>query len=495
MMTGRRLRIVFALLAAAILPVGAGPIATEAAVVPTIAAIAAGQSHSCALTSGGGVKCWGDNYGGQLGNGTTTSSLTPVSVTGLRSGVTAVAAGSFHTCALTSSGGVKCWGLNEVGELGDGTTTQSSVPVEVFGLTSGLVAIAAGGAHTCALTSAGGVKCWGYNITGQLGDGSLSDSRTAVDVLGLARGVTAIAASPYHTCALTSGGQVKCWGANRGGQLGNGTNADSAVPVDVSGLTSGVSAIAANYAHTCALTFGGGVKCWGYNSYGKLGNGSTTGSSIPVDVSGLASGVTAIAAGAHHTCAVTTGAAVKCWGYNGYGQLGTGTRATSFTPVDVSGLERGFVAIAANGLYTCALAAGGGVKCWGSNRYGQLGNGTRTNSNVPVDVDFSTHQAIVLNASEPPRTITSGTTVTFSAGVDPLAPVGARVIVRFEIYRQDNGVWRLAARRDVAAGENGLATLRWTFVSTGSRYVRAKALANAIYAASGWSLRLHYSVR
>jgi alpha-tubulin suppressor-like RCC1 family protein len=294
-----------------------------------IAAIAGGAAHTCALTTAGGAKCWGDNTAGQLGNGTTSEfpTVLPEDVTGLTAGVAAVSAGGAHTCALTAGGGVKCWGYNALGQLGNGTAATALVPIDVTGLSTGIAAISLGAEHTCARTASSAAKCWGSNGSGQLGIGTTTDALTAVDVVGLTAGVAAIAAGHQHTCALTTGGGVKCWGANAVGQLGNGTTTPALTAVDVTGLTAGVAAIAAGFSHTCALTTGGGVKCWGHNAFGQLGDGATANALVPIDVTGLTAGVISIAVGGDNTCALTVGGGVKCWGDNYFGQIGNGLSA------------------------------------------------------------------------------------------------------------------------------------------------------------------------
>ena len=356
--------------------VGAG------AIPKNVSVIEPAGGFTCALFLDGMVKCVGNNFNGQLGDGTTTSRTTPAAVSGLASGVKVMYAGTGHACAITSAGGVKCWGWNLYGQLGDGTTTDRTTPVDVAGLTSGVTSIAPGGLFTCALTSSGGVKCWGNNDNGELGDGTTTSRATPVDVIGLTSGVTAISAGYYSVCALTTAGGIKCWGLNMEGLLGDGSQTDRNTPVDVIGLTSGMAAISTGENHTCALTSAGGVKCWG--NYNTDGMAHLT----PVDVSGLTSGVAAVSSGNLYTCALTSSGGVKCWGDNGEGQLGDGTITNRNTPVDVIGLTSGVTAISAGCTHTCAITSAGGVKCWGDNSVGQLGDGTSTDRLTPVDAHF-----------------------------------------------------------------------------------------------------------
>ncbi len=367
----------------------------EPALAADVNSVDVGLLHTCALTTTGDVRCWGTNRYGQLGEGTTTDRTTPVDVLGLDDDVSDIAAGGQHTCALTTGGALKCWGWNRYGQLGNGATTglaPNPAPVDVVGLESGVAALVAGGVHSCALTAAGGVKCWGWNQFGQLGNGQVCGfvCPAPVDVPGLTNGVTAIAAGTVHTCAVTTDAGVKCWGENGSGQLGDGTTTDSTIPVDVVALGANVAALSAGGSHTCVLTTAGGVQCWGDNGSGQLGDGRACGTActIPVDVVELGTDVAALSAGENHTCVLTTDGSVQCWGDNGSGQLGDGQACgvTCTVPVEVSGLGSGVAAIAAGGDQTCAMTGAGDIKCWGANGSGQLGDGTTVNGATPVNV-------------------------------------------------------------------------------------------------------------
>jgi alpha-tubulin suppressor-like RCC1 family protein len=394
-----------------------------------VTAISAGWQHTCVLLSSGAVKCWGDNQFGQLGLGDRSSrgddpsgtpSTLPAVDLGAGATATAIAAGTYHTCALLASGAVKCWGLNEEGQLGLGDRNNRGDDAGEMGdnlsavnLGSGVtvIAIAAGGYHTCALLSSGAVKCWGRNNEGQLGLGNMSNRGDGAGEMGdnlseLGLGtdvtVTAVVAGGTHTCALLSSGAVKCWGRNNEGQLGLGNTSnrgdgagemgDNLLAVNLgTGFTA--TGISSGQRHTCALLSSGAVKCWGENSAGKLGlddtsnrgdgAGEMSDSLAAVD---LGSGVTAsaVVAGGTHTCALLSSGAVKCWGLGEHGQLGlgdgsyrgddSGEMGGNLPAVDLgSGVTA--TAVVAGGTHTCALLSSGAAKCWGNGSWGQLGLG------------------------------------------------------------------------------------------------------------------------
>jgi len=338
----------------------------------TVAGVSAGGFHSCARLDDGTARCWGLNEDGQLGNGSTTSSLVPTQVAGL-SGVQTIAAAGYHTCALLQTGAVRCWGYNENGQLGNGTKTSSSFPVAVTGVTNAIALSTGSALHSCAVLTDHSVRCWGYNASGQLGNGTTTSSSAPVAVVGLTDAV-AVATGWLHTCALRSTGEVLCWGKNTSGQIGDGTTFDRLMPVST-GVTGAVS-IAAAEDHTCAVLGNGTARCWGKNTHGELGDGTDTPSSSPRTVTGLTDAV-AIGVGGHSSCALLGAGGVRCWGWNEAGQLANGTIANASTPVavlDVTGatqLTSGFG-------HMCVRLPDASARCWGFNDNGQVGNHTRS---------------------------------------------------------------------------------------------------------------------
>ncbi len=315
--------------------------------------------------------------------------------------VTQVSAGTDHTCGILE-GAAYCWGDNTNGELGLGSTTDATVPTAVVatGVLSGKTVTeisagmddANGGQHTCAVAD-GGVYCWGLNIHGELGNGTNAQSTTPVQA-GSITGVTDVATGYMHSCALT-GGKVYCWGDNSRGQLGDGSTTQRTSPVLVQGVlaTKTVTAIAAGAAHTCAIA-GGAAYCWGSNVSGQLGVGSNTNSSVPVAVltTGVLSGLTvsAVSAGQAHTCVIAGGKAY-CWGYNNNGQLGNGNTTTQTSAVAVTAPWTAGATLTSlsAGMYSSCVVATGKAYCWGDNGNGQLGNGNTTDQRTPVAVTAS----------------------------------------------------------------------------------------------------------
>ncbi len=362
--------------------------------------LAAGDDHACAVSADGELHCWGHGWSGQLGDGRTIFSPSPGPVTG--GGQEAVSAGGSITCAV-ASGGVHCWGADQYGQLGDGAAGPGGSPVVTAGPglpgnLTGAMEVAVGGFHVCARMADGGVKCWGSNETGQLGDGSGKANSSAPVNVTLDGTASAVVAGKYHACAIVSGG-VRCWGRNTDGQLGNGdgTMTFSNTPLQVQGLLGPVIALAAGDFHTCALVQGASMRvyCWGLNTDGQLGidpavSPKLLSPSLPA-MDGANEDPVAIAAGARHSCAVDDLGNLQCWGWNGFGQLGDGTRVSRHqrkVVVGVNGASKllDVVAVDAGHGHTCARRSSGAMYCWGSNAYAQLGNGDTKSSLHPVVV-------------------------------------------------------------------------------------------------------------
>jgi len=351
-----------------------------------------GISHACVVRSGGVGYCWGLNNFGQLGDGTTASRNAPVEVQGDLDFVS-LAPGVYHTCGLIETGEGYCWGVGSFGRLGSGDETQSPTPVAVAGEHT-FASISAGQDHGCAVEVASrDAYCWGRNQDGQRGDGTTSTSMTPVAVAGSSLlGFDVVTAGRQHTCAIGTDANAYCWGLNNQGQLGDGTTASRYVPTLVSEdlafrqLAANDDNVDVRLDHTCGVTDSDEVYCWGRNNWGQLGRGTTGGQSAePEPVFGGLEFVS-VSGGADHTCGVTTAGEAYCWGRNLFGQLGNGSAGSdqdTNTPSLVVG-EHHFAHVGAGQSFSCGITVGGNVYCWGRNDFGQLGDGTSTNRSEPV---------------------------------------------------------------------------------------------------------------
>ena len=375
---------------------------------------------TCGVTLDSRAYCWGDNSDGQFGNGTYTSSNTPVAVSqgAMPAGATIkqISAGLFYTCAIASDNKAYCWGYNSSGQLGNGTNTSSNVPVAVSqgAMPAGatIKQISAGASTACAIASNNKAYCWGNNGSGQLGNGSTTASNTPVAVSqgAMPAGATVRQIAGGSTsCAIASNDKAYCWGGNTYGQLGNGTSTSSNVPVAVSqGALPGGTSIrqidTTNYSSTCALASDSKAYCWGYNAYGQLGNGTTTNSNTPVAVSqgAMPGGVTIrqVDTSGYTTCAIGSDNRVYCWGEARVGKLGNGSTSNSSVPVAVSQgtmlasntVQR--IAVGAQD-HICAIVTNSKGYCWGSNSSGQFGNGVTTSSSTPTGIRSVTDSGAV----------------------------------------------------------------------------------------------------
>jgi len=360
--------------------------------VLNVSQIDAGDYHTCAITTDGKVKCWGGNADYQLGNGTTTKSSLPVDVMGLPGRAVSIDAGGGHTCALLDTGELYCWGRNYSGQLGDDTNQRRPSPVRA-GALENVVQFSAGGEHTCAITNVGAAYCWGENYNGQIGTGLQGTDRwKPFAITGLSSGVRMIAAGAQNSCVVMTNGTAKCWGIG----LANASldSYDKAAPSDVrlanNTILTSVKKIDIGWSHVCAVLTSGSVKCWGNTSEYPIGN-ATFGQYSPAlyaaDVIGLPEAVDDIDAGYSHSCAKTVSGKMLCWGSNRTGQLGrTISGSATAAPGYVDGLDGAVVAISAGRDQTCATLDSGKMQCWGANAEGQLGDGSFTQRSRPVNV-------------------------------------------------------------------------------------------------------------
>ncbi|MCL4186012.1 MAG: hypothetical protein KJZ85_00290 [Rhodobacteraceae bacterium] len=389
-----------AALAVAVLTLLPGPAAADiASALPEAAVldIALGREHSCALTPSRRVFCWGYGLYGQIGDGANTNRSLPTEVTALGAGVLAIAAGGHTTCAINAGGRLFCWGRGNRGQIGDGDSVDRWTPTAVEGLGDDIQAVAVGGEHVCALNRLRRVYCWGRGDNGQLGDASLADRSLPVLVQGLAAGTRAIATGGYHSCALDADGEAFCWGWNARGQLGDGSTDDRTSRVAVQGLGANLRQLDLGVDFSCAVTAAGRMSCWGGGGQGQIGNGDTANQPTPVRVRRLGTGIHGISAGGGydyggHACALDAAGRAFCWGRNDEGQVGDRSQTDRSLRRRVSRFGEDMRLIAAGGFHSCAVNGLGRAYCWGYNTRGQLGDGTNTTRAAPAPVSGNLHR-------------------------------------------------------------------------------------------------------
>ena len=394
--------------------------------------VAAGDAHTCAIADDGDVWCWGDNSFGQLGNSSYPNgdSGVPVRTSGFGAGRTAVqiAAGANHTCVLTNDGTVWCWGSNGNVELGAATGTQLD-PVQVS-LGAGITAsrLFAGGNTTCALTSDTFLTCWGRNNKGQIGNGTTQASSgvspTAVTGVPSTFTVSDVEVGDQHVCAVVAGGAaVRCWGYDNKGQLG--TVSDGNTDKSTATLTDSVGgtarSVSAGTQFTCVTLTDNSASCFGNNANGQLGRGSLTPSTASAPgTTSVVGAINKVVTGANHACALMTAGTVQCWGSSSVGQVGNGTSgANVLAPSAVSGLTGTVLDLAVGANHACAVTATGAVQCWGSNNLGQLGVNDQVDRSAAVTVSSLTVASTTTSSSSSSSSTSSSSTSSSSTSVVP----------------------------------------------------------------------------
>lgn len=350
--------------------------------------LAAGDYHTCFLSPSGRVSCWGWNQFGQAGEKPGTENTLPGTFLDLQ-GIMQLSAGAYHTCAVDAEHQVYCWGRNNMGQLGDGTYKDTDIPVQVIGLEgANITNVASGSFHTCAYEAGGRAWCWGSNRDGKLGTGSSEmTSSTPARIPKPVANVISISAGASFTCAAGDDGENWCWGDGMFGQTGGRLMKSSATPQETENNIPGIIQLSSGWFHTCALTDSGYITCWGKNYEGALGNSSTVSRGLAANVTGISGKkeVRLLAAGGRSACAVIASGQLYCWGKNDYGQAGIGNTSDVLLPFEVTTLTgKHVISLAIGASHVCALTDATELFCWGANDHYQLGVDTPDMSLSPL---------------------------------------------------------------------------------------------------------------
>ena len=342
--------------------------------------VSTGGSFTCAINTSKSLYCWGNNDYGQIGDrshGTDRPSPTQVGASGAW---VSVAAGRFHTCAISTGKSLYCWGGNDYGQIGDATTGTDRLSPKRIGVAGVWADVAAGGYHTCAISTGNSLYCWGNNDYGQIGDGTIDTDRHSPKRIGGAGAWAGVTGGSIHTCAISTGKSLYCWGYNSLGSVGDGTTIPRPSPRRIGNAGGWALAEAGDY-HTCGISTGKSLYCWGVNDVGQIGDrtsGIDRHSPTKVGASGAWARVNAGGTnGQSHTCAISTGKSLYCWGFNFYGEIGDGTTTDRHSSKRI-GTAGVWAAASGGGYHTCAITTGKALYCWGHNANGQVGDGTAT---------------------------------------------------------------------------------------------------------------------
>jgi alpha-tubulin suppressor-like RCC1 family protein len=355
--------------------------------VKTFCAISAGDIHSLAIDKNGRAWAWGNNSQGRLGDNSTVSKLTPVSVLGAVKTFCKITAGGFHSAAIDKNGRAWCWGDNSIGQLGDNSLVTKTTPVSLLGAVKTFCAISAGEAHTLAIDKNGRAWGWGSGANGRIGDNSFTSRLTPVSVLGSVKTFCAIDAGAGFSVAIDKNGRVWAWGDNSNGQLGNNSRAICKItPVSIAGVVKTFCEISGGVTHTIAIDKNGRAWGWGQGASGQLGNNGGSQQNTPISVLGAVKTFCRISAGNSYSVAINKNGRAWAWGVNGFGQLGDNSSTGKFTPVSVLGAVKTFCAISAGDAHTLAIDKNGRAWGWGRNTAGRIGDNSIVNRLTPVSV-------------------------------------------------------------------------------------------------------------